>query len=59
LGGCGPRRNRTKPQGATSWGFVEAQAIDRTHRIGQERILRADRSLLQDLTRKDLRLLLS
>ncbi|MBI5481981.1 MAG: LysR family transcriptional regulator, partial [Deltaproteobacteria bacterium] len=68
---------------------VEAQAIDRTHRIGQERsvfayrlvardtveekvlelqqskrdladaILRADRSLLQDLTREDLQLLLS
>ena len=68
---------------------VEAQAIDRTHRIGQERsvfayrlvardtveekvlelqqskraladaILRADRSLLQDLSREDLQLLLS
>jgi SNF2 family DNA or RNA helicase len=68
---------------------VEAQAIDRTHRIGQERsvfayrlvardtveekvlelqqskraladaVLRADRSLLADLTREDLQLLLS
>jgi superfamily II DNA or RNA helicase len=68
---------------------VEAQAIDRTHRIGQERsvfayrlvardtveekvlalqqskrdladaVLRADRSLLQDLTREDLALLLA